>query len=123
MGEMRKRIKKRLDAEGIEIPFPHQTVYWGDDQAPFRPDVGGDIVHGSAPVAKPEPSSVAAVQPSRPTPTTASPAAGSLDDEVLTPERREELLADIAMATASRIADSNKDIQSRTLLVDTSEGE
>jgi len=123
MGEMRKRIKKRLDAEGIEIPFPHQTVYWGDDQAPFRPDVGGDIVHGSAPVAKPEPSSVAAAQPSRPTQTTASPAAGSLDDEALTPERREELLAAIAMATASRIADSNKDIQSRTLLVDTSEGE
>jgi small-conductance mechanosensitive channel len=26
--EMRRRIKLRFDAEGIEIPFPHQTVMW-----------------------------------------------------------------------------------------------
>ena len=29
---MIRRIKARFDIEGIEIPFPHQTVYWGDDQ-------------------------------------------------------------------------------------------
>ena len=29
-GEMRRRIKIRFDREGIEIPFPHQTVYWGE---------------------------------------------------------------------------------------------
>ncbi len=28
--EALRRIKKRLDAEGIEIPFPHLTVYRGD---------------------------------------------------------------------------------------------
>jgi moderate conductance mechanosensitive channel len=32
--ELRRRIKKRFDAEGIEIPFPHQTFYWGEGQMP-----------------------------------------------------------------------------------------
>jgi small conductance mechanosensitive channel len=31
--ELRRRIKKRFDADGIEIPFPHLTFYWGDEQA------------------------------------------------------------------------------------------
>lgn len=30
MGELRKRLKKRFDAEGIEIPFPHSVVYFGN---------------------------------------------------------------------------------------------
>ena len=30
--ELRRRIKKRFDAEGIEIPFPHLTFYWGEGQ-------------------------------------------------------------------------------------------
>ncbi|CAA9345298.1 MAG: Potassium efflux system KefA protein / Small-conductance mechanosensitive channel [uncultured Gemmatimonadetes bacterium] len=32
--EVRRRLKYRFDAEGIEIPFPHQTVYWGEGQSP-----------------------------------------------------------------------------------------
>ena len=32
--ELRRRIKLRFDQEGIEIPFPHQTVYWGEGQHP-----------------------------------------------------------------------------------------
>lgn len=28
--EMNRRIKKTFDAQGIEIPFPHRTIYWGD---------------------------------------------------------------------------------------------
>jgi len=27
--EMNRRIKKVFDARGIEIPFPHRTLYWG----------------------------------------------------------------------------------------------
>ena len=32
--ELRRRIKKRFDAVGIEIPFPHVSFYWGDNQLP-----------------------------------------------------------------------------------------
>lgn len=28
--EMNRRIKKVFDERGIEIPFPHQTLYWGE---------------------------------------------------------------------------------------------
>ncbi len=30
MGELRKRIKKEFDKEGIEIPWPHMKVYFGN---------------------------------------------------------------------------------------------
>ena len=36
-GEFRRRVKRRFDELGIEIPFPHQTLYWGVDQPPFHP--------------------------------------------------------------------------------------
>lgn len=32
MGELRKRIKEQFDQEGIEIPWPHMKVYFGDRQ-------------------------------------------------------------------------------------------
>lgn len=32
--EYRRRIKARFDREGIEIPFPHVTFYWGQGQKP-----------------------------------------------------------------------------------------
>jgi small conductance mechanosensitive channel len=35
--ELLRRIKKRFDAEGIEIPFPHTTVYFGVDSAGKAP--------------------------------------------------------------------------------------
>lgn len=34
--ELRRRIKKRFDACGIEIPFPHVSVYFGEASKPFR---------------------------------------------------------------------------------------
>lgn len=33
--ELRRRIKKKFDELGIEIPFPHTTVYWGKESQPF----------------------------------------------------------------------------------------
>lgn len=36
--ELRRRIKNRFDAEGISIPFPHVTLYWGEGQQPVAPE-------------------------------------------------------------------------------------
>jgi moderate conductance mechanosensitive channel len=33
--EMNRRIKKRFDELGIEIPFPHHTLYFGEASRPF----------------------------------------------------------------------------------------
>jgi small conductance mechanosensitive channel len=33
--EMRRRIKKAFDARGIEIPFPHRSLYFGEASRPF----------------------------------------------------------------------------------------
>jgi len=33
--EYRRRLKKAFDAKGIEIPFPHQTLYMGEASQPF----------------------------------------------------------------------------------------
>jgi small conductance mechanosensitive channel len=32
-------MKARFDAEGIETPFPHQTIYFGEDRAGKAPPV------------------------------------------------------------------------------------
>lgn len=119
MGEMRKRIKIRLDAEGIEIPFPHQTVYWGDAQPPFRPEVVADDVRDIGTTTQPQPTPAETSRPSTVTTPQRPTSTESRDDEMMTPERREELLAVIAIATASRLADATIDIQARSLLVDT----
>lgn len=37
--EYRKRLKIAFDKEGIEIPFPHTTVYWGEKIDPLKLDV------------------------------------------------------------------------------------
>lgn len=35
--EMNRRIKITFDAKGIEIPFPHQTIYWGEPKKGTQP--------------------------------------------------------------------------------------
>jgi small conductance mechanosensitive channel len=35
--EMNRRIKKSFDAKGIEIPFPHRTIYWGKPKQGAQP--------------------------------------------------------------------------------------
>ena len=133
MGEMRKRIKTRFDAEGIEIPFPHQTVYWGEGQVPLQWDTARMAGYGKAP----EPD-LAAPAPRVPEPVTkrepvlagprgyagtgvAGPEAES--DTPLTPERREELLAAIAIATSARVGEADADIRTRTQLIDNLDSE
>lgn len=34
--EYRKRLKRAFDEKGIEIPFPHTTIYWGDKIHPLQ---------------------------------------------------------------------------------------
>ncbi len=34
--EYRRRLKKAFDAEGIEIPFPHRSIYVGEVTKPFQ---------------------------------------------------------------------------------------
>ncbi len=31
-----RRLKYAFDQEGIEIPFPHRTIYWGDTISPLK---------------------------------------------------------------------------------------
>jgi small conductance mechanosensitive channel len=37
--EYRRRLKIAFDAQNIEIPFPHTTVYWGEDINPLKLNV------------------------------------------------------------------------------------
>lgn len=34
--EFNKRLKVAFDTKGVEIPFPHRTIYWGDGVAPLN---------------------------------------------------------------------------------------
>lgn len=34
--EYRKRLKETFDLHRIEIPFPHQTLYWGEEMDPLK---------------------------------------------------------------------------------------
>ena len=53
--ELRRRLKIRFDREAIEIPFPHQTVYWGAGQAP--PVLAAASAVGDLPDESDDPSS------------------------------------------------------------------
>lgn len=41
--EYRRRLKKAFDEKGIEIPFPHRTLYMGEASRPFKID--GSLAH------------------------------------------------------------------------------
>jgi len=50
MGELRKRIKKTFDEEGIEIPWPHTKVYFGTPRPPSVPtEAPAEVVPPEAP--------------------------------------------------------------------------
>ena len=44
--EFRRRLKKAFDEQGIEIPFPHRTVYWGEEIKPLQ--VNTENIPGAA---------------------------------------------------------------------------
>ncbi|RPI44515.1 MAG: mechanosensitive ion channel family protein, partial [Bacteroidetes bacterium] len=37
--EFRRRLKQAFDERGIEIPFPHRTIYWGEKIGPLQLDL------------------------------------------------------------------------------------
>jgi moderate conductance mechanosensitive channel len=39
--EMNRRIKKKFDEVGIEIPFPHMSIYFGEASKPFQLQMHG----------------------------------------------------------------------------------
>jgi len=44
--EFNRRMKKKFDELGIEIPFPHQTVYFGEDKTGNAPPAHIEITRG-----------------------------------------------------------------------------
>ena len=40
--EYRKRLKETFDENNIEIPFPHQTIYWGEEMDPLKLSINND---------------------------------------------------------------------------------
>jgi small conductance mechanosensitive channel len=55
MREVRRRVKARFDAEGIEIPFPQQTVWFRHDDPPAPADhpevaegAAAELMHGGS---------------------------------------------------------------------------
>lgn len=52
--EFLRRIKQRFDAEGVEIPFPHRSLYFGEGSKPFltelRERTGGKADEGKGSV-------------------------------------------------------------------------
>ena len=41
--EFRRRLKKAFDAKGIEIPFPHMSLYFGEASKPFAVQVAEEL--------------------------------------------------------------------------------
>jgi small conductance mechanosensitive channel len=50
--EMNRRIKKTFDAKGIEIPFPHQTIYWGEPKQGTPPPLHVTGLPSTQPVSR-----------------------------------------------------------------------
>ena len=82
-GELRLRIKREFDDAGIEIPFPHQTLYWGVDQARLPWD-------SEVPKVEAAPTADEFIRP-----------------EMMSPEDREIALAELALA-ANTVGDGDQ---------------
>jgi small conductance mechanosensitive channel len=60
--EFNRRMKIKFDALGIEIPFPHQTLYFGEDKSGAAPPAHVRVMEGEEKktAAKPQPAKEAA---------------------------------------------------------------
>jgi small-conductance mechanosensitive channel len=99
-GWMRLRIKQRFDEEKIEIPFPHQTLYWGTDQPSLPWQQSPDAGDG-------EPAA-----PGQPEATADDFAAPG----TLSPEQREAMLAEMALAAQAASEQMAREGSSETRL-------
>ena len=101
-GEMNRRIKERFDEEGIEIPFPHQTIYWGYGAHPQKGNQGtewvepGEIESGADEEPDPEgaapayrPAGLADSSLRKPLPSTSGNGAGKSAGEMTDEQRRD----------------------------------
>lgn len=52
--EFNRRMKRRFDELGIEIPFPHQTIYFGEDKAGNAPPAPVELIDRRTRSDKPE---------------------------------------------------------------------
>jgi len=121
MGEMRRRIKIRFDQEGIEIPFPHQTIYWGEDQVPLQWDAVRMAGYGVEEQSGLESEPIVVPTDSTPTQPESSTEPTEAKPVEMTPELREELLANLALAATARVTESDPDIRTRTRATDSDE--
>ena len=46
--ELRRRIKNTFDAQGIEIPYPHLSLYMGEASKPFAVEVAEKLGYAQA---------------------------------------------------------------------------
>jgi small conductance mechanosensitive channel len=75
--EFNRRMKKRFDELGIEIPFPHQTIYFGEDKLGAAPPARVRVERTKA--ARPAvPEETAQAKP-RPRPTPVKPSSAATD--------------------------------------------
>lgn len=45
--EYRRRLKRDFDARGIELPFPHRTLYWGEASSGPNAPLAAGLVRGA----------------------------------------------------------------------------
>lgn len=76
--EFNRRMKARFDELGIEIPFPHRTVYFGVDKEGRAPPAWVEL---GGPAARPEVAAAAAPEPLARQPAPPPRATGELDDD------------------------------------------
>jgi small conductance mechanosensitive channel len=43
--EYRRRLKHRFDQEGVEIPFPHRSIYFGEASSPIMTQMVSDAAN------------------------------------------------------------------------------